>query len=695
MKGNIARIMRAIVPLSTSLLILGILILGLTGCNLTIPTLTTINPRITKTAVSQINTETVVSSTALIKTSTPTATPIPATPSATIPPPTPQITATQGLVTTETLVTLENTFIPVNDPLELSLRLLGVNNLTSTAAPPAPHYQLGAKESFWIGSFRRPFILRYITDHAYFWIADNITYSQGDLVKLASTFEDEIYPTDREFFGTEWSPGEDGDSHIYILYTKNLGTDVGGYFGTDDEYPPSLNKYSNGHEMFYINADYAELDEPNAIGILAHEFQHMITWNQDRNESLWLNEGFSELAISLNGLFSESNYAYLSHPDLQLNDWSADDEQAALHYSASYLFVTYFLDRFGESATKALAANPDNDLTSVETTLRAMQVVDPETGQPVTAESFFMDWAATNYLMDPAVIDGRYTYKYLPEATPAQPTESFDTCPVSTKARSVHQFGVDYIRFTCPGHYVLHFEGITQLPMLSQSPHSGNYAMWSNNNPLSDTSLTQSFDLTGYSGPLTLNYWTWYQLWENWGYVYLEASTDGENWQIIHTPSGTSDDPNGGSFGWAYTGFSGKDVAVWKQETIDLSQFAGQKLTLRFEFVSAAGESGEGFLLDDISIPQIGYATDFEADDGGWQAAGWARIQNVLPQKYGLALISVGDITTVQNLTLNPDNIADIPIDIGDGVDSVVLVVAGTTRFTRQTAPYHFTVTAP
>ncbi len=689
-QGSVARIARAIIPLSASLLIL-----GLTGCNLAIPGLTANNPGVSATASAQFSAERAISPTAPLKTPTSTATPILPTPTTALPTSTPQVTATSTGVTTETLLTLKNTFIPVNDPIELSRRLLGVNALTSTAALPAPQYRLGKKESFWTGAHRQPFTLRYITEHAYFWIADNISYRQADLVELGNAFEDDIYPTDREFFGSEWSPGIDGDPHIYILYTKNLGTDVGGYFGTDDEYPPSMNTYSNGHEMFYINADYAELAEPNAIGILAHEYQHMITWNQDRNESLWLNEGFSELAIGLNGLFSESNYAYLAHPDIQLNDWSAEDEQASLHYSASYLFVTYFNDRFGDSATKALAANPDNDLASVETTLQDMAAVDPETGQPVTAEGFFMDWASTNFLMDPKVIDGRYTYKYLPEATPAQPTETFDTCPVSTKARSVHQFGVDYIRFTCPGHYMLHFEGITQLPMLSQSPHSGDYAMWSNNAPLSDTSLTRTFDLSGYLAPITLTYWISYQLWENWGYVHLEASTDGENWQILRTPSGTAKGVDGSNYGWSYTGFSGKDVPAWTQETIDLSQFTGQNVTLRFEFVSGAGDPIEGFLLDDIAIPQIGYATDFEADAGGWQAVGWARIQNVLPQKYGLALISVGDITTVQNLALNPDNTADIPIDIGDGVDSVVLVVAGTTPFTRQTAPYHFSVAVP
>ena len=55
----------------------------------------------------------------------------------------------------------------------------------------------------------------------------------------------------------------------------------------------------------------------------------------------------------------------------------------------------------------------------------------------------------------------------------------------------------------------------------------------------------------------------------------------------------------------------------------------------------------------------------------------------------------MGDTITVQNITLQPNVSADIPFTIGDGIDDVVLVVSGTTRFTRQLAPYRFSVTKP
>ena len=79
----------------------------------------------------------------------------------------------------------------------------------------------------------------------------------------------------------------------------------------------------------------------------------------------------------------------------------------------------------------------------------------------------------------------------------------------------------------------------------------------------------------------------------------------------------------------------------------------------------------------------------------GWPS-GWVRMDNILPQSYRLALISLGRSgTSVQYITLNPDVTADIPFTVGGDVDEVVLVVTGATRFTRQLAPYRFWVAQP
>jgi immune inhibitor A len=607
------------------------------------------------------------------------------------------------LVPTDTLITLENTFIPYFDPIDLAHRLLGLENRSATETPPDSYEQVGAQNTFWVGNgeeenFPVQATLRFATDHAYFWIENGISFRQSELANLADSFENQIYPTTRAFFGTEWSPGVDGDPHIYILYARGLGEDIAGYFSSADEYPPQINPYSNGHEMFQINADNTRMGGEYTLGVLAHEFQHMIHWNEDRNEQNWVTEGFSELASLINNYYTGGFDAiYTSNPDLQLNNWPDDiQEDSTPHYGASFLFFTYFLDRFGGDAIRALIANQENGIKSIDSTLSQIGALDPLTGTPVTAVNFFRDWTITNYLMDRSVADGRFSYTSYRGAPRAGPTETFYNCPVPAANREVHQFGVDYIRFKCSGSYTLHFEGSIKTPLLPQDPRSGNYAFWANKNDESDTTLTHSFDLTQYQGPLTLEYWAWFDLEKNWDYVYLEASTDGDHWQTLTTPSGTSDNPQGNNYGWGYTGFSGSGSSpAWIRESVDISQFAGQTLYLRFEYITDSNVTGEGFLLDDLSIPEIGYSTDFELDSSGWLANGWARIQNILPQTYSLALISMANTPTVQYITLGPDVAVDIPFTIGEGFDNVVLVVSGTTQFTRQQAAYRFSVSLP
>ena len=592
-----------------------------------------------------------------------------------------------------TLKTLQDSIVPVSDPYEIAARLEARTNVPRTLDAPIVALQPGAEDTFWAGNnnadefFAVKATLRYITDHAYFWIEKDLPYRESELEALAETFENQIYPTNRAFFGSEWTPGVDGDPHIYILYARNLGEDVAGYFSSLDSINPLIQQYSNGHEFFMFNADNARLNVEYTYGVLAHEFQHMIHWYRDRNETSWLNEGFSDLAMFLNGYgIGYHDYVYADAPDIQLNDWPTDTSLTVPHYGASFLFLEYFLERFGETATQSLVANPDNGMDSIDRVLQELGATDPLTGEPFGADDLFADWVVTNYLNDANVSDGRYIYRDYPEAPKTSPTEIISTCKPESITRDVHQYGVDYIRIRCRGIQTLQFEGSTQVGVVPADPYSGSYAFWSNKGDESDMTLTQTFDFSGHSGPLTFSYWTWYDIEENYDYVYLEASTDGMNWELLISPSGTADDPVGSNYGWGYTGLSGGGPK-WIKDEVDISRFAGKKVQLRFEYITDGAVNGEGFLLDDISIPETGYFSDFENDNGGWEAEGWVRIQNVLPQTFRLTLIKEGDMTTIENVRLTGDNTAAIVLDF-DEIDDATLVISGTTRFTRQKAAY-------
>jgi immune inhibitor A len=602
-------------------------------------------------------------------------------------------------VSSDTLETLDNTIVPVNDLRDLACRLHGKCNIPETL--PSGPYQVEARQTFWATNsdnhenFQVNATLQYLTDHAYFWVEDGVTVDQGNMKALVDAFETKIYPTDREFFGSEWTPGVDEDPHIYILYARGIGSNIAGYYSSVDELLPDAHKYSNAHEMFLFNADNTPLDDEYTYGVLAHEFQHMIHWKKDRNETSWLNEGSSELAVFLNGYnVGGADWIYVENPDLQLNAWvDSTSPDFSSHYGASFLFMAYFLDRFGEEATQALINQAANDMDSVDQTLRDVNALDSFTGQPISADDVFLDWVVANYLKDGSVADGRYIYHNYPDAPPATETETL-ACAQEPVNRTVNQYGVDYIALGCDGQNTLHFEGATATGLLPESAYSGKLAFWSNKGDESDMTLTREFDFSGVTGPIEMSYSTWYDLEADYDYSYVEASTDGTTWQILNTPSCTSEDPSGNSYGCGYNAKSGGgDTAQWIQEKADLSPYAGQKVQVRFEYVTDAAVNGEGLLLDDVSVPTVNYSTDFENDNGGWEAAGFARVENVLPQDFRLALIvkkSNGE-TTVTPVTLNAENVADVPLDLQSG-DTAVLVVTGTTRFTRESAVYSLEV---
>jgi immune inhibitor A len=610
----------------------------------------------------------------------------------------PPVTVTRPQVESipsDTMDTLSKTVIPDNDLYDLACRIENICNVPHTLPAPSTPFKVGDHQQFWVSNvdtnqnFLIDATLKYITPHTYFWAQNGVDINTGDMKSLMDTFENKIYPTDREFFGSEWTPGVDNDPHIYIVYTRGTGASNAGYFSTPDEYNPLVHKYSNGHEMFVFNADNVALGDPYTYGTLAHEFQHMIHWNLDRNEDTWMNEGFSVLAEYLNGYPAYFDREYINNTDLNLTDWYPDPGANGPHYGESFLFLTYFLDRFGDKATQALVKDQENGLTSVDDTLKNLNISDPVTGLPNTADDVVMDWMVSMYLKDGSVGDGHYVYHNYKDSPQASITNTIDTCPQSPLNQSVNQYGADFIEITCAGNYIISFQGSTVARLLPTDPHSGKFAFWSNKGDESDITLTHEFDFSSVSGSLEFSYWTWYDLEAGYDYLYLEASTDGTHWDIVKTPSCTNKDTSGNSYGCGYTAKSGGgDTADWINEHVDLSKYAGRKIQIRFEYITDAAVEGAGMLLDDVSIDAIHYRSDFETDDGGWQSDGFARIENTLPQTYRLALIlKESSKTTVQNIPVLADQTADIPISLKAG-ETAVLVVTGTQRFTRLPAGY-------
>jgi len=600
----------------------------------------------------------------------------------------------------ETLQSLAETIIPIADPISITERLLGIEDIPEVLAERAEPIPVGTVETFWASNvdtdeyFQLDAELAASSDHVYFWVDVDVKVSRQAAVALVHIFEEEIYTTNREFFGSEWRPGVDGDEHLYILFASGLGDSIAGYYSSSDEYSPLVHEYSNGHEMFYLNADNLGLRESFTFGVLAHEFQHMIHWNQDQNEDTWVDEGFAELAMLLNNFdVGGSDYAYLYDPDQTLARWPGEPGTAGAHYGQAFLFMTYFLDRFGSDATQALVANEQNGLESVDETLATLGEVDPGSGAPLTGDDVYRDWAIALHVNDASVGNGQYAFA---SYQPMSPSRSDTVASPSELLRDVSQYGIDYVQVDLPDDYQLTFEGERFVRVVPTDPYGGEYMFYSNRGNESDMTLTRTFDLSDVEGPVELSYWTWFDIEEGWDYLYLEISRDGgRTWEILRTDGGTAYNPTGSSYGWGYTGFSGGgEQAEWIQEVVDLSAYAGEEIMIRFEYLTDASVNGEGLLLDDIRLDAVGYECGFEEDDGGWDAAGFVRIYNRLPQTYRVLVVGEGASTVVEELELDDNNQAVLTISRAK-LDREMVIVLATTRYTWQTAPYRIEFNAP
>ena len=206
-----------------------------------------------------------------------------------------------------------------------------------------------------------------------------------DLVaRLAGLFDDPTFPVMTESYG---QPSDvDGNGQVIILFTPVVngltprgapGFAAGFFFGLDllvDQ--PN----SNMGEIFYLMVPDpgGQFSDPRPLAdvervlpaILAHEFQHMIHFNErilklgaERNDALWLSEGLAHAAEDVVGehfaaqgdpvtalLFQAENFGraglFLEGPSnssLIVGAGQADLQERG----AAWLFVRYLQERFG------------------------------------------------------------------------------------------------------------------------------------------------------------------------------------------------------------------------------------------------------------------------------------------------------------------------------------------------------------
>ncbi len=572
---------------------------------------------------------------------------------------------------------------PDRDLHELAQRLrqTGSGPLPRTATNTPPTRQVGHTDTFWISdevddqpiSYTIEAAIAVVTEHTYWYVDVEADLSAEALALSAAEFEERVHPLLTAATGDVWNPGVDNDPRFTVLHTPLVA--AAGYFGSRDEYTKATHPRSNEREMIYMNSSI----EPGTevyMGVLTHEFQHAVNWNQDGGDDAWINEGLAEYATNQAGYSESFADRFLLSPGTQLNFWPDSGRATIPHYGAGELFVQYLADHYGGySGIGEMYMLPEDAEEGVDAYMARFGL---------RFEDVFRDWVVANYL---DAEEGLYGY---PSRDVRVPSVSRIAVP-GERDGTLAQFGSRYFELRLDeGDARIRFEGQQTVRQTAADCRGGSRCWWTNRGDSIDTTLTHEFDLTGLDAA-TLEFWAWFDIEEGWDYAYVQASGDGvRTWRLLAGDHTTTDDPVGNSYGPGYTGSSGG----WVRERVDLTPYAGGKVLVRFEYVTDDAVYLDGLLIDDLGVPELGYSDDAERE-GAWDARGFALIDNVLPQWYLVQIIEIpaDGPATVRQLPLDSERTGEAVVSgFGSRIERAVVVVSPATRHTHQRANYRISV---
>ena len=359
---------------------------------------------------------------------------------------------------------------------------------SAPAQPHAPQLALGDRKDFFSINFdtHEQYIvqatLRAIGEFCYIFVEDSQwlrTVNEETVRSMRRAFDDAtpadlnrgIYEIQTELFGAP--PDIDGDKRIYLLLLdiRDKGTRgsgfIAGFFSPVNQHRGVLRHpeigipvRSNELDMLYLDTNPQNAGSEKAFGVLAHEFEHLIHWRHDRDETIWVNEGCAEYAMFICGYQVAGHVSsFEQNPGISLIDWPQGIRSQLAHYGAAYLWMLYLHEHYGGSQTiAAIVNNRANGISGVNSALRSR-------GVDATFPVIYADWKVANYLDDNEFADGRYGYQN--EQLNFRPRREHRSYPVSVQNNVLASYASDYIPFypsARNGTLSLSFEGDDRLP---------------------------------------------------------------------------------------------------------------------------------------------------------------------------------------------------------------------------------------
>ena len=311
-------------------------------------------------------------------------------------------------------------------------------NSVSTSEDNVESYNMGSTKTFWVENlkyandgidndgngidfqqgdwaeamYQITAVVVNITNFAYIFVEQDCrnhleSYYKGKLASdIGQVFETKIEPMISQF----GSPSDiDHNGKIIILIfpfiESSSSTFMTGYFFSNNMQKPLSDKtnfqyYSNHGEIININ-DEVFKTLGNAIDnwgpTLTHEYFHLVHYNYNPTEDLWLEEGFAVFAEYFTG-FKSGYRSYLQDNNdgyfLHASDTSLTYFQQTLeNYGQSFLFVLYLYQRFGLNFIKSLMQTKLSGMTAIKNQIGLLH-------DNITFEDVYSDWMISNVVND-------------------------------------------------------------------------------------------------------------------------------------------------------------------------------------------------------------------------------------------------------------------------------------------------------
>jgi hypothetical protein len=504
----------------------------------------------------------------------------------------------------------------------------------------------------------KPFTLRSVGENVEIWVANDLAFPAGDtrpahvvtqaqVDKLRAEFDTNIYPKATAFFGTP----DVHDGSKSPLAGKNVP--AGYYEGSDkvimlvdniqdDNYTtPSYPFFVAGFYWQtlenYIDRNIITIDtnswetrlESTFFGTTIHELQHLIHADNDSAEETWLNEGMSTFSEYLGGYGHDDSSInfYLDHPENSLVNW--DEHQGAktgpetiADYGQVYLFTLYMNDKFGREFIRDLALSETQGMNSVNEVLKAH-------GSSLDFTQLYQNFITALTLDSDRVGNGVYNFDSIDlrdvivnQTTKEKRGKTIDfEKAVTFEKEGVPAWGGDFKELDFQDKIrSISFDGVDFLSSPWQSvvdpTNASNKVLWGNAGDEADNAIILESDLSGVESA-TLNFDHYLDIEEQWDFGVVQVSTDGgETWKSLANENTRSDVVEEGypKIKENVPGFTG-NLKIWREESFDLSEYAGQKVLVSFRYLTDWGHTDSGWFIDNIEIPEIGYTNDGSSTD--------------------------------------------------------------------------------